>query len=496
MQSFDPDQVVIIDIDGLRRDVFRELVGTDDVPNLNRILHGENGNAVPAHVPALSVAPSITFAAQATIFTGRFPKGHRVHGNECFDRLGVLEEGIERHFGFSVGDTLSVDDALQVFTDDLADQLLSDDVETIYESAARQGKTSLVAYNMYSRGADHVLYPSVVDIARFTKGPGFLGMDKGDFDGKMLDELDERLTDIDDRPDLLTTYFLELDHYSHEHGPNFQGDYVRETLDPQLGRLLEVLEKHDLRRNTLFCVVSDHGHIETRGRDKDSIQIGFMRDKELTPLFTEMGYDLLDYPMERHGVDAVAALNGGMAHVFLCDRQDRNWEKPPPFSEVKAIAEAFHRMNQEGTFREELQGTLELILVRNAEDNGWDAPYRVYEGNGNLREFSDWIEDHDHLNYSDPVNRIRQCRSRWSGDLILETKAEDGIYFGSTGYKGTHGSLRAPDSESVLSFGYPSGEVNSLKETVEATVQERCERENDREPSIADMAHVLNELWL
>lgn len=67
-----PERVVIIDIDGLRADVLQQALNGGHMPHLLRLVRA--GGVSTAHsVAALSVAPSITFAAQASIFTGAHP---------------------------------------------------------------------------------------------------------------------------------------------------------------------------------------------------------------------------------------------------------------------------------------------------------------------------------------------------------------------------------------------------------------------------------------
>ena len=65
-------------------------------------------------------------------------------------------------------------------------QFLDSETPTIYEVAAQHGVGSAVFYHMYARGAEVWQPPNVVDIARFTKGRGILGMEAGEYDEGML----------------------------------------------------------------------------------------------------------------------------------------------------------------------------------------------------------------------------------------------------------------------------------------------------------------------
>jgi hypothetical protein len=485
-----PSRLVVIDLDGLRRDAFRTALVKGDLPHIERIVGGRDG-AMACHVDALSTAPSITFAAQASIFTGQHPCAHGIPGNESFDRLGRISEGRPRHFGFDVGYTLAVDDAVAVFTGDgLASQLLSSETPTLYEIASERGLTSTVVHHMYARGADAWLRPDIVDIARLTKGKGALGLEAGEYDAGMLDRLIAHL-DEGNRPDVLTTYFMGLDHHSHVHGPSSQLAYLREVIDPQIGRLLDALAAQEMLENTLFVLVSDHGQTEIVADDRHAIRLGFPFDRELGHVFSALGLDVHDIPGEDPACDAVMGLNGGLAYVYLQHRAGR-WADPPRYAEdVLPVAQAFFDMNALGSYDDELQGSLELILVRDAAPSGvhedWQGEYRAYLGSGRTQPFADYLATHPELDYPDAVNRIRLTASVGTGDLILIAK--EGFYF-STPMTGMHGGLLRGESEVVLTFAWPDGsadEIVWLRETVAGTVADRCADEGDRQPSVADM---------
>jgi hypothetical protein len=488
-----PNRLVVVDLDGLRRDAFRGTLAAGGLPHVERIVGGRDGGTA-CHVDTLSTAPSITFAAQASIVTGQHPGAHAIPGNESFDRLGRISEGRPRHFGFDVGYTLAVDDAVAVFTGDgLASQLLSRETPTLYEIASERGLTSTVAHHMYARGADAWLRPEIVDIARFTKGKGVLGLEAGAYDAEMIARSIAHL-DAGNRPDLLTTYFMGLDHHSHIHGPSSQPTYLREVIDPQVGRLLDALAAYGMLEGALFVLVSDHGQTEVTPDDRHAIRLGFPFDRELGHVFAALGLDVHDIPGEDPACDAVMGLNGGMAYVYLQHRAGR-WADPPRYAEdVLPVAQAFSDVNELGLYEDELQGSLELILVRDAEREGWQGEYRVYLGGGRTQSFADYLAAHPGLDYPDAANRIRLATSAMTGDLILV--AREGFYF-ATPMAGMHGGLLRGESETVLTFARPDaspGEVAWLRETVTGVVADRCASQGHREPSVADMVPAVSAL--
>jgi hypothetical protein len=191
--------IIIIDIDGLRRDVFLTSLHAGECPNIERIVGGREGQKA-CHINAVSTLPSITFTAQASIVTGCHPAEHGIPGNESFDRFGRISGGRPRHFGFDVGDTLAVDDAVAVFRSGLASRFLKNDTPTLFERYVE--KSSAVFYHMYARGAAEWFPPSILDIARFTKGRGVLGMEAGKYDAGMLRQAIQYL-EAGNQPDLL-----------------------------------------------------------------------------------------------------------------------------------------------------------------------------------------------------------------------------------------------------------------------------------------------------
>ena len=96
-------------------------------------------------------------------------------------------------------------------------------------------------------------------------------------------------------------------------------------------------------------------------------------------VFTALGLDVHDKPGEDPNCDAVMGLNGGLAHVYLQNREGRWADRPRFMQDVVPVAKAFHEMNAEGRYADELHDTLEMILIRDVEHQGWDAMYQVYQ---------------------------------------------------------------------------------------------------------------------
>ncbi len=489
-----PERLVILDIDGLRRDVFFQALADGKAPALARVLGGADVQS-GLHFEAVSNAPSITFPCQASLFTGAHPEQHGVLGNQFFDRFGRLSGGRPRFYAFDIGDTLAVDDAVAVYVGEkgLVNDLLSPGVTTLYEYAAQRGLTSAVAHNMIARGATHWLRPNLLDIARFTKGGGLLGLAAEQFDGQMVAAL-IALLDSGARPDVLTAYFMGLDHRSHREGLAAQYDYLTRIVDEQIARLLDALARHRLLSGALFAVVSDHGQLAVIPDEAHSLRLSFPFDRELGRVFDALGLDVHDLPGEDPNVDAVVACNGGLAHVYLHHRAGR-WSDKPRFEEdVLPVGRAFWEATLTGKYAPALRDSLALILVRNVERDGWEADYQALTPAGELIPIPDYLRAHPEIAVVDAVNRLRHLASPVSGDLVLLSNYAGGYYFGAP-TKGVHGGLHPDDSECVLSLGWPNGtpaQVAALRLTAEHAVMARCHAEGNRRPGVVDLMTALN----
>jgi hypothetical protein len=487
-----PDRLVILDIDGLRRDVFWRALAEGKAPALAR-LFGAPAAGSGLHVEAVTVAPSITFCGQSSIFTGAHPEQHGVPGNQFFDRFGRHSQRVPNHYAFDVGDTLAVDDAVRVFMGEvgLASETLSPDVQTLYEAAAGHGRTSTVVYNMISRGATHWIKPDLADIARFTKGGGLLGISAERYDGEMLDKALDHLSK-GARPDVLTLYFMGLDHHSHQHGPASQPDYLAHVVDTQAARLLAELENLGLLGGTLFAIVSDHGQIEVIADDAHSLRLGFPFDREIGYLFDALKLDVHDYPGEGPNCNAVVSLNGGLAHVYLRNRQGKWAEAPLYERDVRPVAQAFWEANATGRYAPDIKGALAMALIRNVEQEGWEADYSVYTPEG-LAPVVNYLMAHPEIRMVDAVQRLRRLASPVTGDLLLVSNYAGGYYFGGP-IHGVHGGLHPEDSEAVLSFGWPTAtpdQAAAWRETAQEVIADRCRAEGGRRASVVDMAPAL-----
>lgn len=490
-----PKRMLMIDIDGLRQDVFHYTLAAGQIPNLARLLVGPTGQ-VGIHLDPVSTAPSITFCGQSSIFTGAHPEDHGIVGNQFFDRFGYAGEG-PRFYAFDVGDTLAYQDAVLTFSGEmgLLGQTLARRTLTIYERASRIKLSSTVAYHMISRGAARWILPNLVDIARLTKGGGLMGISAEQYDGDMMDKTITHLR-ANGCPDMLTVYFMGLDHTSHHEGPAMQPDYLARVVDPLVGRLIEELDRHNQLADMLVAVVSDHGQIEVVPDDRHSLRLSFPFDREMGYLFDVLGLDVHDKPGEGPACDAVLASNGGLAHVYL-RRRDGEWNEIPHFStEVLPVARAFWEAHATGKYAQDLQGALSMVLTRNVERDGWQANYQAVTPEGGLQSVADFLAAHPQIKTVDAEARLRYLASPASGDLLLVSNYAGGFYFGGPTV-GVHGGLHPEDSLSVGSLGWTGATAEQwahLRSTAETMVSARRAAEGRTRASLVDVAPVLERM--
>jgi hypothetical protein len=344
---------------------------------------------------------------------------------------------------------------------------------------------------MLARGARDWLRPELVEIARYTKGGGLLGMDSLDFDGKMVEKTLRHLQ-AGNRPDVLTLYFMGVDHRSHEHGPQDQPAAL-EDVDHLLGIFLDEYRKLGLLDGTLALVVSDHGQIGVVPDDRHSLRMSFPFDREMGYLFDALGLDVHDLPGEDPHCDAVIASNGGLAHVYLQHRKG-HWADAPRFgADVLRVGQAFWQANLSGQYAPDLQNALAMILVRDVEQGGWQAGYQALTPEGGLVDVGEYLASHPDIDTVEALPRLARLAGPMSGDMLLVSNYADGFYFANP-MPGMHGGLHPEDSLCVGSFawiGATRRQANGLRARAQEIVEARIQAENRTRASLVDLAPVL-----
>ncbi len=312
----DPERYgIIILADGLRADLFFEMLQAGRLPHIKE--HLVDRGAVAECTTTL---PSTTGPAHLPFLTGTFPGRNHVTGIRWMDRQsGTCRDYCSGLESVMIG----------------ADYGLG--AATLFE--VLRGEETAVIYDIVTKGATYIERPAGVKEVWWAKGGEW-----EQFDAKAADLVEE----LYERQLLRFTFVWMpgIDHLAHFEGPT--SERVREALvnvDNQVGRIVYVLEKHDIYDKTLIALASDHGLRDNQNHINLAPPPGAN-----TPGYLEfLGLDVK--PELSAGGDwtsvyrynAVVAVSGNaFAHVYVCNKKApgifpaaHSWKKPLCYEELK-----------------------------------------------------------------------------------------------------------------------------------------------------------------
>jgi predicted AlkP superfamily pyrophosphatase or phosphodiesterase len=245
-RSADKPELLVLALDGVDRKTLYELIDKGEMPQLARLL----GPNVHKETKLLSTLPSTTMPAWTTAMTGLTPAEHGVTGNEYFIRESKT---------FACPAPVSFTSAaptIAIFTDSYLDALHAG--PTVYERMREKDPDLLawVAMHFIHRGADQLLLAKRSVFAEAFKSfvessthkmvedkesrVNYATLDNA-VAGVVVDHLEKGPV-----PDVLTVYFSGTDLFAHvaNEGPNkARAAYLKEVLDPQIGRIAAKLRE-------------------------------------------------------------------------------------------------------------------------------------------------------------------------------------------------------------------------------------------------------------
>jgi predicted AlkP superfamily pyrophosphatase or phosphodiesterase len=293
--------VILVSIDGMPPEAY---VHPDAhglaVPTLRRIVReGASSEG------ALSVFPTVTYPAHASIATGVVPGKHGIVTNRTFDPLGQDLDG------------------WRWYAEDITR-------EPIWKTVERAGFTAATIWWPVTVGA-HVTWhvPEVwraknegdKKLVRALSTPGLLDAvvkEHPDFWSRFMppETTDDSVMDIalhvleTGKPTLMLVHMAQVDDKSHDHGLwSKEVTAAIEHADAQLGRLLDALKRTGLDADTTVVVVSDHGFVNVTAAVKPCV------------LLRDAGFLTVDNARVT-AWKAVAASSGGSAYLYLHDPAD------------------------------------------------------------------------------------------------------------------------------------------------------------------------------
>ncbi|WP_166826304.1 alkaline phosphatase family protein [Thalassoroseus pseudoceratinae] len=272
-----PKKVLFVVIDALSQTIVDNAWSDTRLPNLHTL--AKKG----WHQPSISIFPSITPAATASLITGCFPSAHRISGAYWYDR----EAEVVNYFGTDLEVVLR--EGIAKYLRDFQMRLNHDHLQspTLYQQAERAGLTAACLNFMWFHGdvphefqtpwlfklipdlspAERVHGPKICYLGDFAKtplpstgetmtGPGGplhkFGMSDETTAAFLLQLCEVGL------PDLTVAYFPENDFQSHSEGPA-EALTVIEKVDRVLGQVFELHGGIDAMLEEVAIVVTgDH----------------------------------------------------------------------------------------------------------------------------------------------------------------------------------------------------------------------------------------------
>lgn len=382
------DHVIVIAIDGLKRDTLLSYLRKSDVKRrggLHELLGVTNevaGIALTRAVAvqeAVTVFPSFTYPSWTSMFTGVYPGAHGITGNNLFFRdREVARYYTEYHL-----------DAVRVQLDK---NFLSNDInshiKTLYEYVQAAGGEGVVVHNMVTRGSlarkpdfdtlwsyqrnrsqavdENALWEAVHTLDTYKKKEGerglvlpsvftlyFSGLDHIEHLAQERGGDDARLAYMDSLDNLIAKFFAGHPSITRNHFPTPASESVRVDPIAWPGILNTPLWSH-----TLLVFASDHGHTPVRWVDAVGMEDFKLMFNELTEE-TGQVYTLEEPSLVNESVvskiralwglveeghvsdqsNVVVTLNGGTLGLHLKPREG-SWRDRPDFvKEVKPVLE-------------------------------------------------------------------------------------------------------------------------------------------------------------
>ncbi len=487
-------KLLILAIDGIDRKLIYDMLRGGQLPHLAEILGGQEDGRFPhAHFDetVLSVLPSCTLPAWASVFSGVPPSEHGVTGNEFFLRESLtLAAPAPTTFD-------ETEPSLRVYTTGYANRLLA--VPSVYERLRDRepGISIWVTLSQFFSGADLLLLPkwTVVETSVLTflkdelKAQGsrdpFQAVDESALDA-VMNELDGHAP-----PDVLTVYLPGADLFAHVagQGPDeARTKYLKAVVDPKVGALWKKLAEKKSVENRYVLLVSDHGHTEVIFDYKHALTT---RDDDSPPaVLRAAGFKVRPFQLDvgsENDFQAVLTYQGAMAFVYLADRSTAmkdvacNWTRPPRFKEdVLAAADAFFKANETGLHAPSLKGTLDMVLARVPRPYGdVDEPFQVYVGNGLLEPVGKHLAANPHPDYVALEERLRELGvgrfGERAGDVVLiahngDRRQPSERYYFAQRYRSWHGSPSRQDSEVPFIVAHPGRSAAEIESVVRAAL--------------------------
>jgi arylsulfatase A-like enzyme len=472
-------KVLLIVIDAATSQVVAPAIKTGQLPTMQRL-----AEAGGLH-ESVTMFPSITPAATATIITGQYPARSGIVGASWYD------EAAESVAYFGDDFWVVAREGFRPFLQDFLIGLNGDrlKVPTLFQHVERAGKTALcLNYLVFKGDVEHVvkiplLLAMLPGVSRteVIKGPSVFCL--GDFvatrtmRGKPLVDksgishrfgMDDASTGqllvevAEDRAfaDFNVAYFADNDYRSHEIGPHAALKVIAEV-DCSLARMFEAAGSMErMLKDTYVIITSDHGHcdvLDDAGRATVHLDLTLAEFKQAA----------LGQPWQ-DGDEIMICPNMRAAEVYLRHHDAASLQRVIDLAlEDTRVDQAFWRVDAEGAARNRYaarnaQGRLEFWRGNDGGHSAQDAFGTRWSWRGDLSVVDAQVEDGSLL-WSDYPNAFERIAGALdapnSGDVWFT--ARPGCEFevpGGAAHVGgaSHGALHALESLCPLIIAGPT----------------------------------------
>lgn len=481
--SIPQQKAVIFFVDGVNRQVYRDMLSKGQLPNIDKYLV-QSGCSVNN---AITTTPSITYAVTTTIVTGQTPGRHGIVGNKFFDRDKLI---------FADYNTIATYRDLDL---DYHHPNLYEIMDNSYSTTIQTplGRGAYRRIDNWATSGVCWFFGLYETVDRWTARRF-----------KLIGQLAQQTQRW---PKLIFSYFPATDEIGHRLGPG--SPRYRNSLmnvDRQIGHICRALDHNDLLDSTYLIFLSDHGM--SQRLEQNSVDLVDILTKQLGLKLTTSGPNQRKQFSKRakyfQRYNAILANGGGRrAHLYLKNSDD--WKMAASVEQLTPIADYLtanpgifmvaYRANNGLT----IQTQAGKAVIRRGQSGKNDAgciatlnekrySYQVIDGDdplgyddepglaemleGEFHSGQVWLERTAGTKYPDlPVGIVELFDSRRAGDMVIF--ADDNWDF-DAGHVGGHGSVAAVDMVVPMVFAGPGIRKGS---TIERS------RMVDVAPTIIDM---------
>ena len=322
-------KLFIIILDALKRKNLMESL--ESLPNFKMLIKGENESYPYIYFEnVLTSIPSSSKPVNTTLLTGLYPRRHGVPSTMWFDRK---EEKVV---------TLTTYSQRRII-----EFLEKTGTDTIFEYAQRSGKTTMAVATQVTKGVDDKdwikqsihLWSQAFFVNLFGDRkaiPDGAHLDRGTTKGllggymySLSDGLKGKLRAKGDIPDLVVLHYVGLDIFTHYPRRFMEKDswpidkiqrwYLKEVLDPELGKLIAFLKENKIFRNTVFFFVADHGQTRI---------IRHINEKNFEKRLAKK-FRLMRQPYSAKEADVIVMPGASTKAIYVRRRTSTGWMLPP-----------------------------------------------------------------------------------------------------------------------------------------------------------------------